>query len=310
MTLPQSAVLCDALELAALRFMRPLSVTDFSRLLFPGQDWEAATDLGDASPNAKLRDALGLAEARRSACRDAYPFDVSNRSIRAMEIRQFNPYVFLLLGRALNFGGPKEANALLREFRKYFEDVVCWSLRKAGFLAEVLSEPRAKRGLPKKLGPALRELVNRFGEAAVLLEKRLEPDDNDLDVDVVAVPLKGNAKRGGWPVFLVQCATGSLEDLQAKVDEGASTFTGVWENGFAGASSVRTGATPDDLISLSDNHWNRLCGGGWILDRTRIVFLASSPANVPLPDEISSFWRRLWAARSEIDWLSGWQQAG
>lgn len=285
-------------------------MTDLSRLFFPGQDWEKPADHGDASPNAKLRDAFGLAQLRRSACGEGYPFEISDRAITAAEVLAFHPYVFLLLGRSLNFGGPKEADALLREFRKCFEDAVCWALRKAGFVAEVLSEPRAARGLPVKLAPALRELVNRFGEAAVLDEGKLEPDDNDLDVDVLAVPLRGNAKRGGWPVFLIQCATGALVDLQAKVEEGKLTFPSVWVNGFHGASSVRTGATPDDLLYLSGVHWNRLCAAGWILDRTRIVFLASCPGKVPLPRDLSSLWGRLWAARRDIDWQTGWQQAG
>jgi len=308
MTIPQSVLLCDALEAAALSFRRSLSVTDLSRLFFPGQDWDKPADHGDASPNAKLRDALGLALMRRSACGHGYPFDISDRSIKAADVRAFQPYVFLLLGKSLNFGGPKEADALLREFRKCFEDVVCWAMRQAGFVAEVLSEPRAERGLPVKLAPALRELANRLGEAAALDEGKIEPHDNDLDVDVLAVPLKGNAKRGGWPVVLIQCATGALADLQAKVAEGASTFVSVWLNGFPHASSVRAGATPDDLLSLCDNHWNRLCADGWILDRTRIVFLASCPGKVPLPKALSSFWGKLWAARREIDWRTGWQQ--
>ena len=310
MTLPQSVLLCDALEIAALNFPRPLSVTDLSRLFFPGQDWEKPPEPSDASPNAKLRDALGLARERWSACGDAYPFDVSDRSIKAKDIQGFDPYLFLLLGRGLNFGGPSQADALLRGFRKYFEDVVCWAMRRAGFVAEVLSEPRDKRGLPVKLAPALRELLKRFGAAAVLLESKLDPHDNDLDVDVLAVPLRGNAKRGGWPVFLIQCATGALRDLQAKVDGGASTFGSVWDSGFPEESSVRVGATPDDLLILPNNHWNRLCLAGWILDRTRIVFLASSAGGVLLPDEVSSFWVELWAARRDIDWQTGWQQTG
>jgi hypothetical protein len=310
MTLPQKVSLCDALELAALNLQRPLSLTDLSRLLFPGQDWDKPADLGDATPNAKLRDALGLALVRHAACGESYPFDVSDRSIEAENVSAFDPYAFLLLGRTLNFGGPKETGALLRAFREHFEDVVCWAMRRAGFLAEVLSQPRLKRGLPVKLAPALRELVNRFGEAAVLLEDKLVPDDNDLDVDVIAVPTKGHGKRGGWPAILIQCATGAVMNLQSKVDEGAMTFGTVWKNGFFRKSLIRGGATPYELLGLAQVHWDRLSEAGWILDRTRIVHLASVGVETPLPPEVSELWEQLWAVRHDIDWRTGWQETG
>lgn len=309
MTLPQVAFLCDAFELAALTLQRPLSLTELAKLFFPGQDLDEPIDFRDAAPSTKLRDALGLAQARRRACGKAYPFDVGDRSIRARGIKGFDLYVFLLLGTALDFGGPKNVDELLRKFRTQFEDIVCWAMRKAGFVAEVLSEPRGRRGLPVQLVPALRELVVRFGEAALLREDKLQPEDNDLDVDILAVPLKGNTLRGGWPVFLVQCATGKLTDLQAKVDEGRNTFGSVWDNGFHTANSVRTGATPDDLLNLADNHWNRLCSSGWILDRTRIAFLASQGEYPTAPRNVVRLWRRLWNAKGEIDWQTGWQQA-
>jgi len=309
MTLPQTVSLCDALEVAAINLQRPLSLTDLSRLFFPGLDWDKPADLGDASPDAKLRDALGLALARRAACGAAYPFDVSDRSIKAADIAAFDPYVFLLLGRTLNFGGPEETNSLLRGFREHFEDVVCWAMQQAGFVAEVLSEPRAKRGLPVQLEPALRELVNRFDEAAVLLQDKLVADDNDLDVDVLAVPVKGNGKRGGWPVMLIQCSTGAIKMLQSKVDEGAKTFGTVWDNGFFPGSLMRGGATPYELLGLAQVQWNRLSEAGWILDRTRIVHLASVGGEIALPPDVSKFWSRLWAARHDIDWRTGWQEA-
>src|SRR5262249_22557003 len=164
-----------------------------------------------------------------------YPFAPGERSITAEAINGFNPYLFLLLGRALNFGGPKQTNKLLQKFRKYFEDLVCWSFRRAGFAAEVLSVPRKPRGLDTQLPAALREIADRFGEAAVLRANALMPNDNDLDVDVLAVPVRGSRLRGGWPVFLIQCATEPVDALQRKVDEGARTFTTVWEGGFFGS---------------------------------------------------------------------------
>ena len=312
MILPQTTSLCDASELAAIILQKPLSLADLTRQFFPGQNQgeaEEQTDPQKGAPTSQLREALRLAISRQAACGDVYPFNVSERCIEAHKISAFNPYVFMLLGRGLNFGGPEAAQALLQEFRIQFEDVVCWAMRQAGFVAEVLSEPRGPRGLHVQLVPALRELAVRFGEAAVLRVEKLEPHDNDLDVDVLAVPVKGNAMRGHWPVFLIQCATGALARLQAKVSEGATTFTTVWENGFSCANSVRGGATPDDLLALAENHWNRLCEAGWILDRTRIAYLASCGGSFPLPNDVSSFWEKLWAARKDIDWLTGWQAA-
>lgn len=300
MKLPESAALCDAIELAALTMQANLSVQDLARQFFPGvQDLEVQAD---------IRDALALSMRRKQACGSGYPFVTGERSIQAEKIDGFNPYLFLLFGHTLNFGGPKQANRLLRKFRVRFEDVVCWSLRRAGFAAEVLSEPRRPRGLNVPLSDALREVAKRFGEAAALKASALVPDDNDLDVDVLAVPMRSNGLRGGWPVFLIQCATGTIEDLQGKVDEGAKTFSTVWEGGFFSGSSIRSGATPDDLLALHAVHWNRLSHSGWILDRTRLAYLAAFGKDVPVSPDVAVLWKQLWAAHCEIDWQTGWQQ--
>lgn len=300
MKLPGSAALCDAMELAALVMQANLSIHDLARQFFPGvQDLEVQAD---------IRDALALAMRRKQACGSGYPFVTGERSIQAERVDGFDPYLFLLLGHTLNFGGPKQANRLLRKFRARFEDVVCWSFRRAGFVAEVLSEPRRARGLNVRLPDALREVAERFGEAAALKSSALVPDDNDLDVDVLAVPARSNSLRGGWPVFLIQCATGTVEDLQGKVDEGAKTFSTVWDGGFFPSSSIRGGATPDDLLGLDAVHWNRLSHSGWILDRTRLAYLASFGKDIPVPPDVAHFWNHLWAAHSEIDWQTGWQQ--
>jgi hypothetical protein len=302
MKLPESVVLCDAIELAALVMQAHLSTQDLARQFFPGGQ--------DIEEEAAIRDALALAMRRKEACGLGYPFLITERSIKAERIDGFSPYLFLLFGRALNFGGPKQMNKLLQRFRKHFEDLVCWSLRKAGFLAEVLSVPRTPRGLSARLPDALREMAERFGEPANLKATALMPHDNDLDVDVLGVPVRGSKLRGGWPLFLIQCATEPVDALQRKVDEGAATFGTVWEGGFFPSCGVRGGATPDDLLALHDNYWNRLSCAGWILDRTRIVYLASGEKVVPIPRAVVDLWDDLWAARTEIDWQTGWQQAG
>jgi hypothetical protein len=156
--------------------------------------------------------------------------------------------------------------------------------------------------------PALRELSDRFREAAVLREDRLVPGDNDLDVDVLAVPVLGNASRGGWPIIQIQCATGVIGQLEAKLGEGALTFATVWETGFFLGSRIRAVATPDDLLKLNDVHWLRLGQAGWVLDRTRIAYLSSGNRVVPLLKEVIDYWNDLWAARKDVAWQTGWQQ--
>ena len=68
-------------------------------------------------------------------------------------------------------------------------------------------------------------------------------------------------------------------------------------------------ATPDDLLALHDNHWLRLGQVGLVLDRTRIAHLASTNRPIPLLNEVDLHWQALWAARNEIAWQTGWQNA-
>ncbi|MCE9611739.1 MAG: hypothetical protein K8R23_16185 [Chthoniobacter sp.] len=299
MVLPDTVSLSDAVELAAMAIGKTLSEKDLGKQFFPSQDM--------ADVEADLHDALELARSRQAACPVAYPFEVTDRSITFKGLDGFNPYAFLLLGRSLNFGGPLECEHLLDRFRDRFEDVVCWAMRKYGFAAEVLSIPRAPRGLPTQLAPALREIGVRFREPAVLRDDHLMPNDNDLDVDVLGVPIVGNGDRGGWPVFQIQCATGAIGGLEAKVSEGATNFATVWEKGFFIGSRLRGAATPDDLLTLHETYWLRLGQVGWIIDRTRLAYLASGDRDVPLPDAVVEFWDQLWAVRGDISWQTGWQ---
>jgi len=301
MVLADTVVNCDVIELAALAAGKTLSDKDLTKQFFPGKD------MAEAKPD--LDDALLRARSRLQACGGIYPFRVTDRSITSIRITRFNAYLFLLLGRSLRFGGPRRSNSLAERFRDRFEDVVCWALRKSGFPAEILSIPRRPRGLPVQLAPALRQIATRFNEPAALREDRLMPHDNDLDVDVLSVPIRGNGDRGGWPVFQIQCATGPIAGLQAKLQEGGETFGTVWENGFFPGGRIRAAATPDDLIDLAANYWLRLCQTGWIIDRTRIVFLASGPVRVPVPTAVSQLWADLWSVRDDISWQTAWKQA-
>jgi hypothetical protein len=298
MVLPGKVMFCDACEMAAIAAAgTQLFVGDFSRQFFPGLDHE------DVEP--QILEMLGLAAARRNAIRTVYPFEVTERSLRFAGTADFNIYTFLLLGKSLDFGGPANVDHLTTYYRRYFEDAVCWALRRAGFVVEILSIPREFRGLPQALAPALREVSTRFGESAILLEDKLMPHDNDLDVDVLASPCLGNTSRGGWPTFQIQCATGAVTLLQSKLQEGSETFGTVWEKGFYPGSAIRAVATHDDLLALHDVHWDRLGKAGWVIDRTKIAHLSSGERPIAHVNEFINFWAELWAARIEI----GWQNA-
>jgi hypothetical protein len=303
MKIAVSCALSDAVELAALLLHEQLSEKDIVSQLMTGIPDDEVDDL--------VRDALAVAKQRAVACPQGYPFEVSQKAVCAKPISAFNPYLFLLLGSSLKRGGAAIPPALEDGFRRYFEDLVRWSLRKAGFTAEVLSEPRSERGLPRSLKPALREICNRFGEKADLDERKLTSHDNDLGVDVVATFPLIDIGRSGRPVFLLQCATGDLDALESKITEKQEVFAGVWRWGFYSKSCIRGGATPNDLLKLERVYWDRLCEHGWVIDRMRIVQLAhcAGEDEVPVPRGLLKLWEDLRDAAPNLDWRNGWRHS-
>ncbi|EIP98944.1 hypothetical protein OpiT1DRAFT_03443 [Opitutaceae bacterium TAV1] len=295
------SALCDAVELASLALNKDLTAKDLTQELGEG--------LPEKEVSAYLEDALGAAQQRAKACgKGYYPFSVTSRLISITTPLKFDPYVFLLLGSSLKIGGVSDAERLARLFRRHFEDLVCWCLRRAGFSAEILSIPRGERGLPISLKPALREIASRFGEPALLIEEKVTSDDNDLGVDVVATWSQIDYGRSGRPIVLIQCATGPVTELSSKLGEKASVFPKVWQLGFYQDSSIRTAATPDDLTGLEKVHWDRLSEQGWILDRLRLVQLAAArKENPPVPPCLLALWDELSACVSKMDWRNGWR---
>src|SRR5713101_5481022 len=106
MTLPESVPLCDSVELAAIMLGKALFDKDLTKQFFPGQ---AAADVeGD------IKDVFKLAKARQAAAPQGYPFVVTDHSIAFQPPADFNAYLFLLLGRGLEFGGPTHTDELVR----------------------------------------------------------------------------------------------------------------------------------------------------------------------------------------------------
>jgi hypothetical protein len=301
MRIAVSSSLCDAVELAALALGKQLSQEELISELTVGVPVDEVQDL--------IKEALGVAAQRAAVCPQGYPFEVSERVIRAKTINGFNPYLFLLLGSSLKHGGAADVQPLIIKFRKHFEDLVCWALRTAGFTAEVLSEPRSERGLHRSLMPALHQIRQRFGEKAELLSTNLTVDDNDLGVDVLATFPLIDMGRSGRPVFLFQCATGPVEELESKITEKQNVFPGVWQRGFYIHSSIRGGATPMDLLKLDPVYWHRMSEAAWVIDRMRIVQLVYSPRGeaVLVPRGLLNLWNDLFSAATDLDWRNGWR---
>lgn len=299
----QSAVFCDAIEIGVLQLKNSLSVDDIV-----GQ---ATHGIAKDVARRRVRDALGVAILRAKCCPQGYPFEASLNYLGPKQAEGFDPYLFLLLGYALKRGSVPDGNRLARRFDRYFEDLVCWSLRRGGFTACVLSEPREERGLPKSLKPALAHIATLFGEPTSVREEKIKPDDNDLDVDVIASPSVIDRTRSGGLSILLQCTTSPVKRLNAKMNEGFNLFCGVWNNGFYYETSVRGGATPEDLLTMDGLDWDRLSQTGWVLDRMRLVelFWQGLMPGIAQPQVVVSLWDDLLAVLPDFDWRNEWRYA-
>jgi len=307
MKLPASAALCDAIEIGALQLGMALSPENVLAEVFANSTNESDRNL--------VFETFLVATLRAKASPNGYPFSATPRNLSPKPIgRAFSPYLFLLLGVSAAQRGMLPNQTLARKFRREFEDFVCWVLRRCGFLAEVLSEPRTHRGLDRSLQPALLQIAERFGEEAFLNETKFAPDDNDLDVDVVATPAAGDRTIGGWPTLLVQCATGPVQQLHNKILEVSNTFCSVWNRGFNRKATLKGGASPDELLQLEPVFWGRLHEAGFVLHRMRLVNLAlrrfprhSHLRARRLPARVRELEKALRAEVGEFDWRSGWR---
>jgi hypothetical protein len=300
MRVAASSALCDAIETGVLQLGRSLTPQDVVK---------EVQGVADNNTADLVHDAFSVAIQRATFCPKGYPFVASDRLIERKPSKGFSAYLFLLLGCSLKHGGAVDTTGLGSRFSKYFEDLVCWSLRRAGFLAQVLSEPREERGLPKSLKPALRAVAKRFDEQSELIEAKVTVDDNDLGVDVIATTPQWDRKRSGRPVFLFQCATGPVDKLSSKMAEDMDLFPGVWSWGFYRKSGIRGGATPYDLLGLERVFWDRLSAEGWVLDRMRLVALANAAitSKKVTPKGLLDLSNELRDAIPNFDWRNGWQ---
>ena len=297
-----SAVLCDALEIGAIQLKKSLSVDDVVGQAMQGFAKDEAHRL--------VQEAFGVAMMRARCCPEGYPFEASLNYIAPRQTDNFDPYLFLLFGYALKRSSVPEGAKLARRFDRYFEDLVCWSFRRGGFTACVLSEPREERGLPKALKPALAHIADLFGEPTSIHDERVKPDDNDLGVDVIVSPAVIDRTRcGGLSVFL-QCTTSPVERLKVKMTERFNLFSSVWNNGFFHETSIRGGATPEDLLTMDDIDWARLSQTGWVLDRMRLVelFRLEIMKGLEEPEVVLTLWKDLAAVLPDFDWRNQWRE--
>jgi hypothetical protein len=299
----QSAVLCDAIEIGVLQLKKTLSIDDVIAQAMHGIAKDDARRL--------VREAFGVAMMRAECCQQGYPFEASLNYIAARQTNDFNPYLFLLFGYALKRSSVPDGDKLARRFDRYFEDFVCWSLKRGGFTACVFSEPREERGLPRSLKPALAHIANLFAEPVSICEEKIKADDNDLDVDVIASPAIIDRSRCGGLHVLFQCTTSPVERLKTKMTEGFNLFSSVWNNGFFIETSIRGGATPEDLLTVDGLDWARLSQMGWVLDRMRLteLFQFQIVQNLEEPDPVLALWSDLAAVLPDFDWRNDWREA-
>jgi hypothetical protein len=163
----------------------------------------------------------------------------------------------------------------------------------------------------KSLKPALAHIAGLFAEPALIHNEKIKPDDNDLDVDVIASPAVIDRTRcGGLSVFL-QCTTSPVEKLKVKMTEGFNLFSSVWNNAFFLSTSIRGGATPEDLLTVDNIDWVRLSQTGWVLDRMRLVelFQLGIKQGLEEPEVVLLLWKDLKAVLHDFDWRSEWRDA-
>ncbi len=299
----QSAVLCDAIEIGVLQLKGSLSVDDIIAQAMHGIVKDEARRL--------VREAFGVGILRSACCPDRYPFEVSvNYIAKKPSDHGFDPYLFLLIGYALKRSSVPNGNKLARRFDRYFEDLVCWAFKRRGFAACVFSIPREERGLPKSLKAALEHVANLFGEPTAFNAQKVKPDDNDLDVDVIVSPAVIDRTRSGGLSLLLQCTTSPVEKLKVKMTEGFNLFSGVWNNGFFYETSIRGGATPEDLLTLDAIDWARLSQTGWVLDRMRLVelFWIETLQGLKEPERVLELWKDFQSVLAEFDWRNQWRE--
>lgn len=296
---PILSELCDALELIAVQRQQIITVDDF------------AVEL-QTEDRMRVEEVFSYALARKISCTDSYPFDVSKHRISLGPVG-FDPYLFLLLGSSLFLTTDSRADAIKRDFRKYFEDFVSYAAGKYLGGAVVFSEPRGDRGLPVSIVAALRKVASISDEPARLcapkiLQRRLSPHDNDLGADIVAWLPSLDSRRTCRPIFFIQCATTRSDaELDRKLSEKRRLFCDAWEEGFFAECATCALATPRDLVDTDPFRWRRLSRQGWVLDRIRILNLLKMGMHSKLlPEKVMSLLPSLIAIVPLLDYRHGW----
>ena len=75
-------------------------------------------------------------------------------------------------------------------------------------------------------------------------------------------------------------------------------------------TSIRGGATPEDLLTMDDIDWARLNQTGWVLDRMRLVdlFQLEVVQGLEEPQVVLTLWKDLKAVMPDFDWRNEWRE--
>ncbi len=213
---------------------------------------------------------LEIAE-RLVACgnNEAYPFDVGQNHIAAMDETEQSVYVFLLLLSAFGHDAGPQPN----EGAKLFEEVSALAAQSylggnKSACAMVFGFPR--RLQPKDFGSALDELCRAMGEGAGHRQRPLSKDQKDAGLDVVAWRPFPDGRHGKLIVF-GQCATGAnwpdkLTELQP------CDWCRYWMKDTPATTPIRLFFVPH---RIEEKKWLHTCiHGGVLFERCRIAHLA------------------------------------
>ncbi|MEQ1860414.1 MAG: hypothetical protein ABMA13_10800 [Chthoniobacteraceae bacterium] len=220
--------------------------------------------------------------SRRHQCGDGSPFDADYQEIhlRSKSWREWPAYAFCLLLSYRPEGTPQRSEKSYNEQGTLFEQLTeaalavllpTWTVHRTGWSAKK----------PDLLPAIVEEVARRLCGDVGNLKRWQRKQTKELGLDLVCYREFGD-RRGGFPTFLVQCASG--RNFTDKLDE---PNEGIWNDllkVIPQSLPRRAFATPFSFPRREfENH--SIQGKCWLLDRMRLLS-ASLHLRDWLPDKL------------------------